>query len=158
MKKCFKCGIKKERKNFYKHPQMTDGLMGKCKECAKIDARKNYHDNIDAKKEYDRKRIRYNPRRIFLQRYGSMKSRIIGTATRPYKVEGKKIATKKEFLDWCYSKEVFAQFERLHQKWIQSDFDKHLTPSIDRIDNDRGYTLDNMQWITLLANCEKRDK
>lgn len=37
MKTCFKCGIEKDRADFYKHPQMGDGLLGKCKECTKKD-------------------------------------------------------------------------------------------------------------------------
>lgn len=39
-KKCFKCGITKDINDFYKHPQMSDGRFGKCKECAKGDASK----------------------------------------------------------------------------------------------------------------------
>ena len=39
MKKCFKCGLTKARTEFYVHKQMTDGLLGKCKDCTKKDTK-----------------------------------------------------------------------------------------------------------------------
>lgn len=63
MKKCFKCGAEKELYEFYKHPQMLDGHLGKCKECAKKDVRRNYQKNIEHYTEYEKGRAKTPVRR-----------------------------------------------------------------------------------------------
>ena len=39
-KQCFKCGEVKSLIDFYKHNQMSDGHLGKCKACARVDSQK----------------------------------------------------------------------------------------------------------------------
>ena len=56
MKKCFKCGKKKELGEFYRHKQMADGHLGKCKACTKIDSQASRWSRIDKVRAYDRKR------------------------------------------------------------------------------------------------------
>jgi len=58
MKKiCFKCGKKKSITQFYRHPKMADGRLGKCKECAKKDVAQNYQENRTYYAEYERNRF-----------------------------------------------------------------------------------------------------
>lgn len=59
-KKCFKCKRIKEIEQFYKHKQMGDGYLGKCKSCTKKDVNGRYSDPQSRLKivEYERKRFK----------------------------------------------------------------------------------------------------
>ncbi len=64
MKTCFKCGIEKPLSEFYKHPMMTDGHLGKCKKCAKIDVTVNRHKRAYQYAEYEKKRYKRPERKV----------------------------------------------------------------------------------------------
>lgn len=64
-KNCFKCGKLKPLNEFYKHPQMLDGHLNKCKECTKQDVHEHRWSNIEKIRKYDRDRAKL-PHRIAL--------------------------------------------------------------------------------------------
>jgi len=61
-KKCFKCNTVKPLEDFYKHPQMRDGHVNKCKECNKNDVTSHRNKNIEKIRAYDRARAKESDR------------------------------------------------------------------------------------------------
>ena len=62
-KPCFKCDRCLPLTEFYKHPQMGDGHLNKCKDCTKKDVSTNYRTNRDHYKAYERLRL-HDPKRV----------------------------------------------------------------------------------------------
>lgn len=58
LKTCFKCGVEQPRTAFYAHPRMADGLLGKCKRCARLDGRNHRAARPEYYKAYDKDRYR----------------------------------------------------------------------------------------------------
>lgn len=60
MKTCFKCLVSKPLDEFYKHSQMADGHLNKCKSCTKIDTAENTSKHMNdlawVERELDRHR------------------------------------------------------------------------------------------------------
>lgn len=57
--------------------------------------------------------------------------------------------SEEELLSWYISN---PKHLALHQAWINSDCSKELTPSIDRLDNSKTYSFDNIEVVTWLEN------
>jgi hypothetical protein len=55
-KRCFKCLCEKPIEAFYKHAQMGDGHLNKCKDCTKRDVAKHRQENLEKVRAYDRAR------------------------------------------------------------------------------------------------------
>src|SRR6185369_5484082 len=66
LKTCFKCKATKERTEFYRHKMMADGLLGKCKTCAKADVARHRIEHLDDVRLYDRTRADL-PHRVALR-------------------------------------------------------------------------------------------
>lgn len=57
-KKCFKCNQAKPLSDYYKHKEMPDGHVNKCKECNKKDVRENYKKKSNDVEWLEKERIR----------------------------------------------------------------------------------------------------
>lgn len=102
-KKCFKCGLSKDESDFYIHKAMTDGHLGKCKECTKKDANEHRNKNIDRIRAYDRQRgklphriksnVEYTRkyRKVYPLRYAA--NTLLGNAVERGKVKRPKICS-----------------------------------------------------------------
>jgi len=57
--------------------------------------------------------------------------------------------TLNELREWCLSQR---KFHTLWRNWKKVGYPKALKPSIDRLDNSRGYSFDNIQIVTAREN------
>ena len=64
-------------------------------------------------------------------------------------------------MSFCSRKELVNKFKKsrkfhkLFQTWKDSGWEYNLHPSVDRIDSKKGYTIDNLQFITFAENSLK---
>lgn len=144
MKQCFVCNKLKPIDDFYKHKRMADGHLGKCKQCCL-----EYAKNRDLKK-YGVERYRSNPKRYAYLKYYTIKIRCKNQQS----YIGREYLSKKEWNKWC--DETYATFYSLYDNWVASGYQRKLAPSVDRIENSKGYVIGNLQWITQSANVKKR--
>jgi len=71
LKKCFKCGVEKSIDEYYAHPKMADGHLGKCKECAKKDVLLRSILKREYIRNYEKKRGKTEKRKLYTKKHTS---------------------------------------------------------------------------------------
>ncbi len=65
---------------------------------------------------------------------------------------GKNICIKEDFMIWFIDD---FNFLTQYQLWRENNYQRKYAPSIDRIDNTKGYSLDNLRFISQAFNSIK---
>ena len=60
--------------------------------------------------------------------------------------------TRQELKDWLFCQ---IKFHKLYNNWVNSGYKKDLVPSIDRLDDYKGYSFGNIQLTTWVENNKK---
>ena len=92
--------------------------------------------------------------RGFLMRlYRNMKSRVTGVQSKKaHLYKNLDIIEKGAFYDWATERK---EFHHLFQLWTEGGYERRLAPSVDRVDSSKGYSLDNMEWVTQSENSRR---
>jgi hypothetical protein len=90
---------------------------------------------------------------FLVRMYRNMKSRTCGIQKKKSHLYlGLTLLEKDLFYDWALSSE---QFNSMFSAWELSNYHRKLTPTVDRIDSEFGYIVENMQWLTHSENSRK---
>ena len=128
-KRCYRCEKIKPLVEFNKNKSKPSGYCDECREC---------------KKELD---LQYRRTELGLLTsiYGSQKhkSKKRGHLTPNY--------SKAQLIDFMYKN----NYIELYSAWVFSGYNTNLVPSIDRINRNLPYTLENIQLVTWEFNNQK---
>lgn len=129
MKTCSKCKIEKPFSEFPKDKRRNDGLKSNCKACS-------YESTI----KWNR-----SPMGVVCHLWHKHNER-----------SNKRRHEKPDYSrEWLYDFVLnHPEFDRLYTAWVESDYDKMMAPSVDRIDDRVGYTKNNIRLVTFRENLE----
>ena len=130
MKICSKCKIEKDFSDFSKNKTRKDWFQHICKECANI--------------EY----LHYSRTREWLI-YWIYRSQKKTSKRRNYNLPN---YSSEELKVWIFNQ---PNFEELYNNWATSWYKKDLIPSIDRKNDYKPYSFNNIQLMTWIENRKK---
>lgn len=137
IKCCSNCGVLSDEVPF---------KGGQCKTCVNLKQKLyRYKNSNSCTRKYEK-----TPKGYLVRTYRNMLSRVTGVLkNKSHLYKGKEILTKEEFYEWSLNSE---DFNLLFKNYLLSSFEPKKAPSIDRIDSTRGYSIDNLRWLSHSEN------
>lgn len=133
MKRCKSCDEIKFFGEFSKHKRYKDELQYNCKSCSSKGQKEYFHSKEGL------------ITRIYNHQKSSSKKR---NHQYPF-------YTKQNLRDWLFNQNLF---HKLFDNWVKSNFNRWVTPSVDRKNDNLPYFLDNIQLTTWRKNKDKSHK
>ena len=134
MKKCSTCGECKDTTEFQKNSQQSDGLSCYCKLCTSNTNKKRYAGNVN--------------------NFDWQLSKMLAASRTRAKRKGLEHTLNIQELKFLYPDDGLCPVFGFQMLWGHP---KQTSPSLDRIDSSKVYTLDNCQVISNKANFLKND-
>ena len=149
MKKCTKCKQEKPLDEFHKKSTVKSGKQSICKNCINKDLRERRKNNNNfVTRKYEK-----TVNGFLMRLYRNMQSRIEGIQKeKKHLYKNKELLNRICFYNWAKEHPVF---KTLFIDWKKSNYNRKLTPSVDRINPSKGYNLDNMEWVTHSENSRR---
>lgn len=99
------------------------------------------------------KKYEKTPNGFLMRMYRNMKSRITGVQWAKFHLyAGKELLPKEEFYEWAKNS---PKFWELYEAYKNDNYNRKLAPSVDRIDSELGYCIENMEWVTHSENSRR---
>jgi len=127
---CNTCDTSKALSEYYRNLECRLNVSNRCKDCEKEKrkAHRKTHDGLIYT-------IYFNQRRNCKERKHEMPT---------YSLDWLK--------EWVKSQ---SNFKELFNNWVNSDYDKYLVPSVDRLDDYKSYSPTNIRLVTFRDNLDK---
>ncbi len=92
------------------------------------------------------------PKGFLMRAYRNIESRVNGVQkTKWHLYAGLEYMSREDFYKYLNDED----FKKLFFYWENSGYDRKLTPSPDRVDSSRGYTFENIEWVTHSENSRR---
>lgn len=141
-KNCTKCKKVKLYKDFYINKRAKDTLSSWCKTCCQL--YRQGDSNILTKIKNDPK-----PEDVSWYHFSRITSRVKNKVA--YRTKGIKcLINRSEFYDFV--KKNWSVYIKLNKQWANNNFKFKFSPTIDRIDSLKHYSLDNIRFLALSEN------
>lgn len=90
----------------------------------------------------------------FLMRlYRNMTSRVTGIQkVKHHLYKDVELLPRDDFYRWANRSR---KFKTLYKNWVENNYDRKLTPSVDRVNPKIGYIPTNMEWVTHSENSRR---